>query len=109
MEERMNLAVLGDRDSVYCYAALGMDVFPVADQTEGRETLTKLAGMRYAVIFVTERLAQELAPEIVRYRSSRMPAIIPIPGVAGNNGFGMRAVKESVEKAVGSDIIFGND
>lgn len=32
-------------------------------------------------------------------------AIIPIPGVSGNTGLGMRMVKKSVEQAVGSDII----
>ena len=31
-----------------------------------------------------------------------------IPGVSGNTGAGMRAVKKSVEQAVGSDIIFNN-
>ena len=36
------------------------------------------------------------------------PAIIPIPGVAGNTGIGIRDVKQSVEKAVGSDILFAD-
>ena len=47
--------------------------------------------------------------EIDRYRSEKLPAIIPIPGVSGNTGKGMLNVKKSVEQAVGSDIIFNND
>jgi V/A-type H+-transporting ATPase subunit F len=39
----------------------------------------------------------------------RLPAIIPIPGVSANTGMGMRNVKKSVERAVGSDIIFNNE
>lgn len=108
-EERMNIAVLGDRDSIYCYAALGMDTFPVADAQEGRDTLARLTGLRYAVIYITEQLASQLEPELLRCRDERIPAIIPIPGVTGSTGYGMNAVRQSVERAVGSDIIFGGD
>jgi V/A-type H+-transporting ATPase subunit F len=38
-----------------------------------------------------------------------MPAIIQIPGVRGNTGNGISGVKKSVEQAVGSDILFGNE
>jgi V/A-type H+-transporting ATPase subunit F len=37
------------------------------------------------------------------------PAIILIPGVSGNTGEGVKGVKGSVEQAVGSDILFGED
>ena len=43
---------------------------------------------------------------IERYREADLPAIILIPGVSGNTGKGIMAVKKSVEQAVGSDIIF---
>ena len=45
--------------------------------------------------------------EIARYTESGLPAVILIPGASGNTGQGMSAVKKSVERAVGSDIIFG--
>ncbi len=109
MKERMNIAVLGDRDSIYCYAALGMDTFPVSDAEEGRRVLDQLADRRYAVVYITEQLAEQLEAELIRYRDQAVPAVIPIPGVTGNTGCGMRAVRQSVERAVGSDIIFGND
>jgi len=109
MKERMNIAVLGDRDSIYCYAALGMDTFPVSDPEEGKHVLEQLAGRRYAVIYITEQLAEQLEAELLRYRDEAIPAVIPIPGVTGNTGCGMRAVRQSVERAVGTDIIFGND
>ena len=54
-------------------------------------------------------LAAEIDEELNRYRSQRLPAIILIPGVSGNTGRGIAEVKRSVEQAVGSDIIFGND
>lgn len=109
MEERMGIAVVGDRDSIYCYAALGLDIYPVTEAAEAKKTIAQLCERRYAVIYLTERLAAELERDLLKYRDERIPAIIPIPGVLGNNGCGMRSVKLAVEKAVGSDIIFGGE
>ena len=103
------IAVLGDRDSIYGFATLGLDTFPVADAEEGASTLKELATTDYAVIYITESLQAEIYSEIEKYKELRLPAIIPIPGVYGNTGQGMRDVKKLVEQAVGSDIIFNND
>lgn len=53
---------------------------------------------------MTETLAQELAPEIARYKDVPRPAILPIPGKAGPMGLGGDAVHRAVQRAVGSDI-----
>lgn len=100
------IAVLGDRDSIYGFAALGLEVFPVSEGDNAAKTLRDLAERDYAVIYITEALAKELEAELDRYRESPLPAIIPIPGVSGNTGMGIAMVKKSVEQAVGSDIIF---
>ncbi len=102
------IAVLGDRDSIYGFAALGLDTYPVSETEEAAKLLKKLVDGQYAVIYVTEALQAKLETEIDRYRTVQLPAIIPIPGVSGNTGMGMRSVKKSVEQAVGSDIIFNN-
>lgn len=99
-------AVIGDRDSIYGFAALGLEVFPVTDSEMGSKTLRRLAEGEYAVIYITEALAAELEHELDHFRLQPLPAIIPIPGVTGNTGMGIKMVKKSVEQAVGSDIIF---
>lgn len=103
------VAVLGNRDSIYGFAAIGLDTYPVEDAEEAAKLLKELADSQYAVIYITESLQSVLESEIDNYVSKRLPAIIPIPGVSGNTGMGMRNVKKSVERAVGSDIIFGNN
>lgn len=103
------IAVLGDRDSIYGYAALGLDTYPVSERDEAVKTLKTLVDGQYAVIYITEAWQSQLEAEIDRYVTAPLPAIIPIPGVSGNTGRGMYNVKKSVERAVGSDIIFNND
>ena len=102
------IAVMGDRDSIYGFAALGLETFPVENGEEAGKKLRKLAEADYPVIYITEALAAALEPEIDHYRSELTPAIILIPGVSGNTGMGMKLVKKSVEQAVGSDIIFND-
>ena len=99
------IAVLGDRESVLGFLALGLEVRPAETAQEGREALRELA-QTCAVIFVTETLAQELAPEIIVVVAYGciIPAILPIPGKAGPMGLGGDAVHRAVQRAVGSDI-----
>ena len=107
MDEFNKIAVIGDYDSIYGFAALGLSTFPVEGQEDAVRTLKNLAGSGYGIIYITEELAALTAKQIDKYREEMTPAIIQIPGVKGNTGDGIRAVRRSVEQAVGSDILFG--
>ncbi len=100
------VAVLGDRDSIYGFAALGLDVFYADNSLKGAELFKEITnGDQYSIVYITEQLASSLTQEIEKFSYKPTPAIILIPGVKGNTGEGIRAVKKSVEKAVGSDIL----
>lgn len=101
-------AVMGDRDSIYGFSSAGLDVYPVEDAAAAEVRLKSLAGEGYAVIYVTESLCPLIEEVIDLYRESTLPAIIPIPGISGNNGYGMARVKKFVIQAVGSDILFSD-
>ncbi|MFA9381230.1 MAG: V-type ATP synthase subunit F [Acetanaerobacterium sp.] len=101
------IGVLGDRDSIYGFSALGLDTYVVDDPTEAVRTFRQLSEGDYAVIYVTEALAGTLENELARCAKNVLPAVILIPGVSGNTGVGLRRVRKFVEQAVGSDIIFG--
>ena len=101
------IAVMGDQDSIYGFAALGLTPFSITDPQAAGRKLRELAEGGYAVIYITEAPAAGMEAEIARYTESGLPAVILIPGASGNTGQGMSAVKKSVERAVGTDIIFG--
>ncbi len=98
------IAVIGDRDSVLGFRALGLDVFPTEDADTGRKTLYRLAQENYAAIYITEQLAQQLTAEIARYKDAPLPAVILIPGKTGSLGIAGAALHDAVERAVGADI-----
>ena len=75
------IAVLGERESVMGFAALGLAVFPVESAEEAAEAFHRLT------------------------RQSDAYAVILIPGANGSQGLGMSALNAAVERAVGSNII----
>lgn len=103
MQGRMG--VVGERDAVLAFSALGLTVLPAQTPAEISAAVRKLALDGYAVIFITEEAAAAIPEALTRYKQDMLPAIIPIPGSRGANGYGMRGVHANVEKAVGADIL----
>ena len=103
-----SIAVLGDKDSVLLYKAIGFSAYPVTDEAEAREKLKALA-MNYKVIYIVDTFAVLIPDLLARYKTRAFPTVIPVPSVAGSNGFGMQSVRNDVEKAIGTDILFGAD
>ncbi len=100
------IAVMGDYDSIYGFAAVGLDTFSLSDIHDAEKQLHRLAGSGYAVIYITEDWAAKLTHVIDKYKEQVVPVILPIPGISGNTGAGVESVKKFVEQAVGSDILF---
>jgi len=100
------IGVIGEKDAVLGFKALGFSVFPVENREQAASTLHELALDNYAVVYITEQTAAGIKNEINHYREKRFPAVIPIPGIQGSLGIGMQGIKKCVEKAVGADILF---
>lgn len=100
------IGVIGDKDSVLGFMAVGFKVFAADDVTQASKLLKQLANEDYAVIYITENLAFRMEEEIARYKDKPIPAVIVIPGKDGTTGYGMTNLKKSVERAVGADILF---
>lgn len=99
------IAVVGDKDSVLAFKALGIEVFPVVEADEARKTIDRLAMNDYAVIFVTEQVAQTISDTIERYTNKTLPAVILIPSNQGSLNIGKQRISDNVEKAVGVNIL----
>lgn len=101
------IGIIGDRDSVLGFMALGLSVFEADSAERAGELLHSLCkDPEYAIIFLTEKYAALLEEETAKYKDLPMPAIITIPGKEGSSGYGMASIKTAVEKAVGADILF---
>ena len=98
-------AVLGDRSSVLGFMSAGFTVAEADNAEDASKALRRLVNDDHAVIFVTEETAAMIPEEIEKYRSKPIPAVILIPGKSWSMGIGMANIKNSVERAVGADIL----
>jgi V/A-type H+-transporting ATPase subunit F len=104
----LKIAVIGGRDTVMGFKALGLDTFPAessAEATKILRQLTRESEAEYAIIYIEENLAAEMQNEIAKFKDSPSPAIILIPGREGSIGLGLQALHDAVERAVGTNIL----
>ncbi|MBP5166536.1 MAG: V-type ATP synthase subunit F [Oscillospiraceae bacterium] len=100
------IAVIGDRESVLGFRALGLEVYS-ADEDSVKDIFKRLSHResRYAIIYVTEDFVPLLSAEISAVADELVPAIIPIPSKNGSLGLGAAALSSTVERAVGANIL----
>ncbi len=93
MSNMYKIGVIGDKDSVLCFMAFGMDVYPAAqsDSEENRKIVDRLAREGYGLIFITEQIADTIRETIERYNRQLTPSIVLIPSNSGSLG---RSVRE---------------
>ncbi|NLC69542.1 MAG: V-type ATP synthase subunit F [Clostridiaceae bacterium] len=102
------IGVIGDKDSILVFKAVGFSVFEANTAEEGEKVLHALVKEDYGVIYVTEQIAAKIQHVLETYRKCRIPAIITIPGNQGSLGVGMDNIRKLVEKAVGINILLND-
>jgi len=99
------IAVLGDKDSVLGFKALGLEAVTVNTVDEAKAALHRMAKEDYAVIYITETFAANMTADIQHYKDELKPAVILIPGREGSLGIGKTNLQKAIERAVGADIL----
>ena len=84
------VAVIGSSESIKGFAALGLGIYETDEPSEAFRMISALSNQKVAVIYLTEVLYTALEEQLEPYQRNRIPAIIPIPGISGNTGVGLR-------------------
>ena len=98
---RSNIAVIGNKDTVLLFKALGMDVF-FTDNYDAKELLNQLAQREYRIILITEREAIIAGDVIDSLAHQPYPVILPIPDGVQSYGLAFDRIKLNMEKVIGS-------
>lgn len=107
-ETSYKIAMIGDASTVAGFAAGGVQGFPQDpdDPAQTLSVLTELARSgEYAIIFITEQLAEPLFEAIERIETGAVPAIIIVPDQSGTRGIGYERIRHAVERAIGIDLL----
>lgn len=99
------IAVVGDKESILGFSAIGMDIYPAYDE-DIKKIIPKLIEENYAIIYITEDVSIKAEKYLEKLRKNKIPAIVTIPNNSGSLGYGSKRIKEMVQKAVGIEINF---
>lgn len=100
------IAVVGEKDSIYGFATLGLEIFSVKSSHEAKLTVKRLIDENVAIIYLTESIIADIYHELTELTADSFVSIIPIPGLFGEAKIGVENLKKAVKKAVGTDILF---
>ncbi len=114
--EKHEIAIIGNKDTILGFKALGLKVFDANTTEKAIEILIELKKEvlvtgkeekpKYAIIFITEDLAINITEDAwEKLGKSALPAIIPVPSSKkSKENYGIKRISKMVEQAVGSDI-----
>jgi V/A-type H+-transporting ATPase subunit F len=98
--DNKRIAVMGSKDTVLIFKAVGMDVF-FTDTADPRTVLEDLFDKEYAVILITERDAVLAGGLIASVSDKPYPVILPIPDGVGRYGLSADRISADIEKLCG--------
>ncbi|MBN1572606.1 MAG: V-type ATP synthase subunit F [Deltaproteobacteria bacterium] len=100
---KVEVAVIGDRDSVLGFSALGVAVMtPAPDKV--REAVVKAVKDEVMVLFITERMAETVSDLLEDLSERPFPTVVTIPDASGSMGLGLKKLDDIIVRAVGSHI-----
>lgn len=120
MEKDYLIAIIGPKDAISGFKALGLIPINALNSEEALEKIKELkkeksendqkeSSSKYAIIFIMEELAENIPEDAwKKIKKDVLPAIVPIPSSKGTSGYGIKRIGKMIEQAVGSDI-FGDD
>ena len=107
MEQKVG--VIGEHDSIAGSRALGLSVAEAVDAESADKILSKWASEDYAVIFVTELLAEKMGPQLADWRLRYLPVVTVIPSARQASWLGKLDLRTAIRKATGIDMIGQRD
>lgn len=108
------IAIVGPKDTVSGFKALGVDAFDAQTADEALEqlrtikqqTLDPESDTKYAVVCIIEELVAIVdQTEYAKVVEGPLPAVVLLPGPEGSSGFALERLRRLAEQAVGSAII----
>ena len=98
------IGAIGNREAILCLQAVGVTIFPSRTHHEALKAFRFMVKQGFAIILVTEPVAEFIRDEIDEYQASTLPAVVVIPDNQGSRGVGLKHIEDAVIKAVGANI-----
>ena len=105
----MNVSVLGNRDSVLFFLALGLNVVFAESVEECKEKLQKLLKNEFKLIYITENFFDALSSEVDDLQEKYSATIVFIPGGSKDSDVGNKMLEIYAKRATGGTSVLNFD
>lgn len=100
------IGIIGNRSIIQSFKLFGIEIFPINSLEEGRAVIKKISQDNFAVLFITEDWMEKLDQDLTELKQKSIPAVVSLPTHLSQNDYGVKELKKTIERAVGSDILF---
>lgn len=97
-------AIIGDRQSLAGFTALGVDGYAAESEAEAKAALEKAQRAGCALILMTEAAARHAHVHIEAMRQKEGPPVLILPGETGNTGQAEREIEAAIRQAAGAGL-----
>ena len=104
LEKDKTIAVIGSREQVLPFLAMGASVYITDDKEDARGALIKFAEEKRPIILVSDELLRDMEDILDMFSLSSTPCITAIPGRSGRSSFYNDRINHIIKKAIGIDI-----
>lgn len=104
LDTSQNIAVVGVREEVLPFIAMGATVFITRDPDAARKAVLDFSEKGHPVILVSDDLIRDMGDILDRFSSSPIPAITSIPGKPGVTSFTDERMTNMIKQAIGLNL-----
>ncbi len=104
MNEKLSIAAIGSDESIIIYNSVGFRTYYSNNILDIDKEIFRLYKDGCKIIFVTEKIYEEITETREKYSQMTYPIILPLPLDNVNSGVGIKKIKDNVEKAIGTSI-----
>ncbi|MFW6148534.1 MAG: V-type ATP synthase subunit F [Atribacterota bacterium] len=101
-----NIALIGEKEIIIGFSLVGLTLFPVTESEEAIKALNDCREKNYAIVFITNEIAQKIIGKIEEYQKLSSMTICILPNRTKESELSLNILRKNVEKAVGTDILF---
>ena len=98
-------AVLGDKDFVLPFAAMGLETFPVEGSDDVQKKAQEILAGKYGLVVVAENIAHAADEVFAKTAKKAFPCVVVVPFTTEPEGFAIEALGRMLKMATGIDIV----
>ncbi len=106
--DKESIAVIGSKDSILAFRAVGCDIFGVDNEQSARTALNR-AIASYKVILITDNFAPYVEDIIKDTYLTAYPVVLVIPSGTEKSDYALKKINSSVEQALGVNILMNEE